>query len=161
MSDQPWEVPTFSREEGVRRHKKIRELMAYRGVDCLIISGHLGLYRSQASDLRYVSNYCMWFADEHIVFPLEGEPMLYLWSTGHQDKAKKVSWIPTRVSRKIKEGRNYPADIAARVKELGLERGTLGIVNMYNMPASVYVALTELLPMQNLSRVVTSSSSAG
>jgi Xaa-Pro aminopeptidase len=141
-----WEIPIFSKEEGVRRHKKIREMMAYRGIDCLVISGHPGLYRSQASDFRYVSNYCMWFADEYIVFPLEGEPTLFVWSLGHEDSAKKVSWLPIKVSRKVKGGRNYAGDVAGRIRELGMEKGTLGMVNLYNMPASFYLALREKLP---------------
>jgi Xaa-Pro aminopeptidase len=146
MIGQQWQIPVFSKEEGERRHRKIREGMASRGIDCLIISGHLGMYRSQAADLRYVCNYCTWGDGEHVVFPLKGEPVRFTWSTSKEFWAKKVSWIPVKISAKTKEGRDYAGDISAKIKELGLERGTLGIVNTHNMPVDLYLKLRENLP---------------
>ncbi len=137
-----WEIPSFSKAEGERRHRKIRELMAYRGIDCLIISGHLGSWGAQKTNINYVSNYPLWMADEHIVFPLKGEPVIFVWGSGHEWAAKKVSWIPVKASGKG----SYDTDIAARIKELGLEKGTLGIVSMYTMPAMLYLGLKEKLP---------------
>lgn len=144
-----WEIPVFSFDEGKRRHRKIRELMELRGIDCLIIAGHLGNYKSSAADVRYVSNYCMWFEDEYVVFPQEEEPTLFTWNRGHSVWAEKVSWIPVTVSTRTKEGRDYAGDIFRRIKELGLEKATLGIVNMKNMPAYVYAELKERLPHAN------------
>jgi len=42
MIGQQWQIPIFSKEEGERRHRKIRELMASRGIDWSHHLGHLG-----------------------------------------------------------------------------------------------------------------------
>jgi hypothetical protein len=56
-----WQIPIFSEEEGRRRHDRIRELMDYDGIDCLVIAGHTGNHRGQFGNIRYVSNYINWF----------------------------------------------------------------------------------------------------
>lgn len=141
-----WDIPVFSAEEGKRRHRAIREVMRRQGTDGLIIAGHIGIYKGAAADVRYVSNYCMWFDDEYVLFPLEGDPILYVWSKIHADWAEKVSWVPVKVSPRGQEGRDHAGEISRRVKELGLEKATLGIVNMRTMPAYVYAGLREQLP---------------
>jgi Xaa-Pro dipeptidase len=146
MKKMTWDIPQFSTAEGTRRHGEIRKRMASRGIACLIIAGHIGTYKAAASDLRYVSNYCMWFDDEYVVFPAEGEPHLIVWSQIHADWAERVSWIPVRVATRGKEGRDYAGDISRRINALGLESATLGLVNMRIMPADVYVSLREQLP---------------
>jgi Xaa-Pro aminopeptidase len=119
--------------------------MEFRGIDCLIIAGHEGNYGARTANFRYVSNYAMWYDDEYIVFPLEGESSLIAFNTAHYDWAKRVCWIPIKV-RGISGMRNYVLDITTSVKELGYEEGTLGIVDMETMPASIYSGLLKKLP---------------
>jgi len=140
-----WNIPLMPKEEGERRHRAIRELMEFRGIDCLIIAGHQGNYGARASNFRYVANYAMWFDDEYIVFPLEGESFMITFNSAHYDWAKRVSWIPVK-TRGISGLRNYVTDIVAVVKERGYEEGTLGIVDPETMPAYVYAGLLEKLP---------------
>lgn len=144
-----WEIPRFSTEEGQRRHRRVRDLMKLKGIDCLIIAGHTGNYRSAAADVRYISNFCPWFDDSYVVFPLEGEPILFVWSPGHGYWAKQVGWCAVRVSAMTREGRNYVEDVAGRIKELGLESVTLGLVSTRTMPAYMYIGLRERLPHAN------------
>jgi hypothetical protein len=80
--------------------------MELRGIDCLIIAGHEGNYGARTANFRYVSNYAMWYDDEYIVFPLEGEPSLIAFNTAHYDWAKRGCWIPIKV-RGISGMRNY------------------------------------------------------
>ena len=142
-----WQVPIFSEAEGKRRHKKIRELMVFRGIDCLIIAGHTGNYKGQWADVRYVSNYNNWFDDEYCVFPLEAEPTLFVWAGQHEYWSAKVSWIKEIIgARRSFRGLTYVEDIVKKIKELGLERANLGIVSMRNMPAYTYAGLREHLP---------------
>ncbi len=143
-----WQIPIFSREEGLRRHKRIRELMDYQGIQCLIIAGHTGNHRGQFGDIRYVSNYINWFGDEYCVFPLNGEPTLFVWQWMHEYWARKVSWIEDIVSSgSLDQRMTYPELIARKVGDLGLERAKIGLVSEKTMPAYVYRGLRELLPL--------------
>ena len=145
MGSLPWAIPNFPKEEGDRRHQAIRELMEFRGIDCLIIAGHEGNYGDRAGNFRYVSNYCMWYDDEYIVFPLEGEPVLFAFSSAHYDWAKRLSWMPVKISSFYTK-LGYVANIVETVEELGYQEGTLGIVDMETMPAYIYVELLKRLP---------------
>jgi Xaa-Pro aminopeptidase len=142
-----WQIPIFSDEEGIRRHKRIRELMDYQGLDALVIAGHTGNHRGQFGDIRYVSNYINWFGDEYCLFPSKGEPTLFLWQWMHEYWAAKVSWIHDIVcGGALDQTMTYPEMIARKLREKGLERGRIGIVSEKNMPAYVYRGLLELLP---------------
>jgi len=144
---------TFSPQEYERRHRKIREVMQLRGIDCLIMTGHGGGYGSAVADVRYVSGLTNLTTDgPYIVFPLHGEAVVI---TSHQlvaDWAVKTSSLPVKPVS-FKQGtrlRDYPTDIIARIKELGLEKGTIGIVTLRVMPAYAYMALRKGLPRANI-----------
>ena len=57
---------------------------------------------------------------------------------------EKVSWVP--IVHCKSERRNYPKLIADTVKDLGLEKGTLGIVDKYTWFIYSYEGVKELLP---------------
>lgn len=145
MGTLAWNIPNFPKEEGERRHRAIKEQMEFRGIDCLIIAGHEGNYGARTASFRYVSNYAMWFDDEYIVFPLEGDPLLIAFNTAHYAWAMRLCWIPIK-TRGISGLRDYVSDIATAVKERGYEEGTLGIVDLETMPASIYSRLLMKLP---------------
>jgi Xaa-Pro aminopeptidase len=142
-----WQIPIFSTEEGLRRHNRIRELMDYQGIQCLIIAGHTGNHRGQFGDIRYVSNYINWFGDEYCVFPLNGEPTLFVWQWMHEYWARKVSWIEDIVSSgSLDQKMTYPELISQKIRSMGLERAKIGLVNERTMPTYVYRGLLEFLP---------------
>ncbi|MDE3077806.1 MAG: aminopeptidase P family protein, partial [Chloroflexota bacterium] len=143
-----WDIPGFPAEEGERRHRRIRDAMAARGIDCIIVAGHQGNYGDKAGNLRYFTNYIPWFDDEYLVFPLEGDPLLMCWSPGHGEWASRVSWI-RRIEAPGKA--NYPRAIAERLKALGLGKGRIGIGSLESMAAYVYAGLLEALPEAKLS----------
>ncbi len=146
-----WEVPTLSAKEGIRRHRRIRELMELRGIDCLIIVGNLNNYKAAAADIRYVSNFCGWFDEQYLVFPLVGEPLLFAWSPGHVYWGEKISWVPLKVvsMNERNRSRNWARDISLRIKELGLERANLAISNTRLMPLDIYWSVKRELPEAN------------
>lgn len=142
-----WQIPIFSEEEGRRRYDRIRELMDYEGLECLVIAGHTGNHRGQFSNIRYVSNYINWFGDEYCLFPLNGEPTLFVWQWMHEFWARKVSWIEDIVSSgALDQKTGYPELIAQKIGRLGLERSKIGLVSEKTMPAYVYKGLLQLLP---------------
>ncbi len=142
MKKMDWEIPLFPVEEKIRRYKAIRELVAFRKIDCLIIPGTHSNYGAGRANIRYISNYAQWYDDEYITFPLEGDPLLYAWSSAHYDWATRISWIPVKLSSE----RDYIKDMVEEIERLGLEAKTLGVVDMRIMPASTYKGLIQGLP---------------
>lgn len=147
MQKMAWEIAGFPKEEGERRHKRIREAMAASRIDCIVVAGHQGNYGDKSGYLRYFANYMPWFDDEYIVFPLEGEPVLMCWSEGHADWAARVSWIK-RIEAPRKA--NYGRRIINYIREYGYEKGTIGIGGMESMHAYVYAELVAALPNARL-----------
>jgi Xaa-Pro aminopeptidase len=147
-------VLSFSQKEFERRHRKIRELMQLRGIDCLVITGHNGGFGSAGADIRYVSGLpgAILTDGPYIVFPQFGEPTGIASSPFAAAWAAKSTSIPTKAVS-FKKGtrlRDYTTDVVARIKELDLEGGTIGIVTMRVMPAYVYAGLQKELPHANL-----------
>jgi Xaa-Pro aminopeptidase len=143
----------FSQKEFARRHSRIRELMQLRGIDCLIITGHSGGFGSAGADIRYVSGLpgAILTDGPYIVFPQLGEPLGIASSPFAAAWAMKTSCVPVEAVS-FKKGtriRDYTTDVVARIKELDLERATIGIVSMRVMPAYVYTRLLEELPRAN------------
>lgn len=142
MKKMEWKIPLAPIEEKSRRHKAIREQMAIRKIDCLIIPGMHSNYGAGRANIRYVSNYAQWYDDEYITFPLSGEPLLYAWNAAHFDWGKRVSWVSIKLSNE----REYIKDMAEEIKRLGLDRKTLGIVDLRIMPTQTYLGLLKELP---------------
>lgn len=141
-----WQIPAFSEEEGQRRWKKTRELMMDREIDCLLVAGSTFNCKAAYSDIRYLTNAIPWWDDSYLVFPIEGDPVLYVWSMHIQYWNEKVSWVPIVHCERYLTRKNYPELIADKVKDLGLEKGSLGIVNKYIWFIYTYERVKELLP---------------
>ena len=122
MKKMAWDIPLAPIEEKARRHGAIRELMAFRKIDCLIVPGMHSNYGAGRANIRYISNYAQWFDDEYITFPLAGDPLLYAWSSAHYDWAIRISWIPVKMSNE----RDYAKDMAAEIRRLGLDKRHAG-----------------------------------
>lgn len=142
-----WQIPIFSEEEIKGRWKKIRELMFSRGIECLVIGGTTGNHKAWYGDIRYVSNWINWFDDEYCVFPLQGEPSLHVWTGGHGEWTKKVSVIQEIIpGSRAGIWPQYVPDIVKKIKSLGLDKATIGIVTLRRFPAFVYLGLVKNLP---------------
>ena len=146
MIGEGWEVPVFTPEEGRRRWRRIRDLMYDRQIDCLLIGGSTYNYRAGYGDIRYVSNTTPNSDDAYVVFPFEGDPVLYVWSPLSQYHCEKTSWMEVGHCQWTRKGHTYPQIIAAKLKDLGLEKGTLGFVDEYTWLVYACERLKELLP---------------
>jgi hypothetical protein len=49
--------------------------------------------RSTYADIRYISNTIPKSDDSYVVFPFEGDPVLYVWSVLSQYHCEKTSWM--------------------------------------------------------------------
>lgn len=146
MIGEGWEIPVFTREEGERRWRRIREMMRERQLDCLLIGGSTYNYRAGYGDIRYVSNAIPNSDDAYIIFPYEGDPVLFVWSILSQYHCEKTSWIEVDHCQATQNGHTYPQVLSKRLKELRLDKGRLGVVDQYSWFVYAYERLKELLP---------------
>jgi Xaa-Pro aminopeptidase len=146
MIGESWEIPVFTREEGLERWKRIRTLMKEQQLDCLLIGGSTYNYRSGYGDIRYVSNSIPNSDDAYMIFPYEGDPVLYVWSILSQYHCEKTSWIEVDHCQATQNGHTFPQVLAQKIKDRGLDKGRLGVVDQYSWFLYAYERLTPLLP---------------
>ena len=139
--------PKFSKGEYRRRYAALREAMAARGLDCLAVYGAPLFFGTDpgAPNLVYLSAYAPGLHG-YVVFPREGEPMLAIYVASHLANARELTVIGD-----VRAGTDLPAIIRDRLRELGGERGRIGIVGNFawsnaSVPLEHYQALTTLLP---------------
>jgi Xaa-Pro aminopeptidase len=136
MVDNDW-MPPFSLAEYERRFELVRAGMRESGLDALVI---YGAYSYAGRDLGhmnavYLSNYAA-FGHSYVVVPLEDEPTMHIPFAEHVPNAKDLSCltdIRTLGFTRIELG------VVERIKELGLERGTIGIVGPLNSWYSISI----------------------
>jgi len=68
--------PRFSDQEYDRRYQAVRDEMARQGLSCLIVYAS-GYCVGNQKNLHYLSNLIS-YLPAYLVFPLEGEPTLYM-----------------------------------------------------------------------------------
>ncbi|MEE9256312.1 MAG: M24 family metallopeptidase, partial [bacterium] len=97
--------------------------MRERGLDALVMYGDSGSHGGNQASIKYVSNYKD-PVSSFIVFPLKGEPALYMSNRLYLPYAKRMSVF------RITEAVDYDPGkkVEARIRELGLEKGAIGFV---------------------------------
>ena len=139
--------PKFSKGEYGRRYDALRRAMAEKGVDCLAVYGAPLFFGTDpgAPNLIYLSAYAPGLHG-YVIFPRKGDPTLAIYVAGHLANARELSVIED-----VRAGTDLPGIIRDRVRELGCERGRLGIVGNFawsnaSIPLEHYQALTANLP---------------
>ncbi len=139
----------LSLKERDRRWDKIREEMKKLGLDCLLLyDGPLGNMLSGAA--RYITN-CQAFNDGWVLFPIEGQPVLFPWRDTIKDFAERVIWPGIDI---IVAGPGVQTwAVANQVKDRGYERRTIGIGGLSDysimegwLPYTSYTNLQRFLP---------------
>jgi Xaa-Pro dipeptidase len=139
----------FSRAEYQRRYEALRKKMRERGLDCVIVPGGPSHW-SFGGGMLWLSGHWEWHAmANYVVFPLYGEPTLvYSMGGTHIEATRRESAIKdVRQSR----GGRFAEVMIERIKELGLEHGKIGILEVDPrfhdyLPVNQYNALKEALP---------------
>lgn len=80
----------FSAGEYERRYAAVRELLADAALEALVVFGWSAIGRAVQADVHYVSNY-LGMRDNYVLFPLEGEPVLFVQGYNHVPNASRVS----------------------------------------------------------------------
>ena len=119
------EYPRFSKQEYARRYEEVRGRMRERGLDALIVYGDSGSHGGNHANVKYLSNYQDPISS-YVVFPLKGEPALYMSNRLYLPYARQMSVIAET------DAVDYdPASkVELRLRELGLERGAIGLAGL-------------------------------
>lgn len=138
----------FSREEMARRWALARGLMVRHELDALLLFGNSGANRHNQANVFWLSNhldlhhnYLVASADESI------DAALYVGLVNHVPNARQVSDVPL-----VAWGSYNPGEtVAARLREIGMIRGRLGLVGVNHkfgmgMPYQHYRHLANALP---------------
>src|SRR5437867_6344222 len=115
-------IPQLSIQERDRRYRKVREEMARRGIDCLLLPANTGRWEQLQADSRYLSSIGGFATEVFTAFPLEGEVTAYVFNRAAWWK-RAQSWVSD-----VRDGHNQWAENAIeRLKELKFASGTIGI----------------------------------
>jgi len=146
----------FSPAEWRRRHQKIKEIMQLRNIDCLIIVGCSAKNWAYAASHVYVAGQDATGLGDYayVVFPLEGDPIQLLPSAGSgKMMVNQELPVPMTLDVIFKKGKgegqrikDFAWGIVHSMKELGMEKSTIGIADMRVMPAGVYMEVLRDLP---------------
>jgi Xaa-Pro aminopeptidase len=149
MVDNDW-LPPFSLREYERRFRVVRQGMEEQGLDALVIYGAHSFAGRDLGQINavYLSNYAA-FIHTYVVVPLHDEPTVFIPIAPHLPNAKDLSCLTD--IRCV--GTRCELGVSARLKELGLERGRIGVVGPLNaswwnmsLPTEATAHLGEALP---------------
>jgi Xaa-Pro aminopeptidase len=123
------------------RYARIREAMAERELDALVVGGK-GHWWTGRGYVRYVSDFHLWAHDALVVFPAAGEPATAVTSYAVARLIAEKGWI---------EDAGGDVSLLPRtlrsLRERGLERGRIGVVGTrWIVPADLHSELVEALP---------------
>lgn len=117
--------PRFSAQEMARRHGLARRLMEDEGLACLLFCAMSGTNRNNQANIYYLTGYRD-FNHSFLVFPLQGEPSLFVGLYNHLHNAQRMACIAD-----VRHGGyGNPEKVAAQLDKLGLGRSRVGLVGV-------------------------------
>ena len=133
-----YEIPMFSKAEYKRRWQSLQQSMGNQNLDCLVIR--------DTFDLRYVSGVAGMMASASIcLLPQRGNPILIMPSGMMFGYAHEI--LPTPDLEIIEPAGMGSMDAAAaKLKELGLEKGTLGVDYISELSHTFYTQMQKAFP---------------
>jgi len=113
-----------SRSEFEQRLQRVRKKISERNIDALII------YSQKRGHVRYVSGYSPNYHTNSALclLPLKQEPTLWIKFAFDLPRAKATSWLEDIRVASYEDTRALVTECAGAVRQLGLERGRIGLV---------------------------------
>ena len=151
------ELPRLSLKERDRRWGVVREAMKTQGLDCLVIAGRNSSWDQDMANVRYLTHIGGNGTQAYVIFPLKEEPTAITFTSNMLPWLKIVQdWVTDiRVVQTTWSGA-----MAGRLKELGLEKGNIGVVGLGGIlirdgviPYETYAQLLKELPQANFVNV--------
>lgn len=129
---------------------RVRKEMARRGVDCLLLNGSSARWNEMNANIRYLAGYADPISAAcYALFP-GNSPGTLITQMGSKRSVYAMSWFED-----IRAGKSadLPAIVEARLSELGLGGGTLGLVSIvfrddeiYGLPWNQLEVIRQKLP---------------
>lgn len=117
----------LSLQERDRRYALIRASMRERRLEALIIWGNSAKWDSKSANIRYISQIGGNGEEAMAIFPLEGEPTVFLWSPIMRGEwLESQQWVKNLLARRP----NWSEVVVQRLKEMALERSSIGVVGL-------------------------------
>jgi Xaa-Pro dipeptidase len=124
------DVPRFSLAERDRRYERVRRFMRDAGVDCVVVPYNTGHWGQFQADAQYLTGMGGNDAEVCALFAADGDPTAWVRSGRYiQSWLGAQDWF-TDIRN---SGGIWAPPIVERIKELGLERATIGIVGLDGM----------------------------
>jgi Xaa-Pro aminopeptidase len=149
-------VPLLSIQERDRRYNIVRDEMAKRGIDVLLLPANTGRWEQMQGDSRYLTSIGGFATEVFTVFPREGEVTAYIFNRAAWWKQAQ-NWVED-----VRDGRNrWSENAIERIRELGCERRTIGISGLAGLvrapegiiPYSTVRTIEEAFPQAKLVNV--------
>ena len=141
----------FSRQEYARRYAALRDKMRAEGLDCVIVPGGPSHW-SFGGGMLWLTGHWEWHAlCCYVVVPLAGEPTLVYSMGGTHCEAVRRETAGALSDVRSSRGGRYAEVMVERIKELGLERGRIGLLEVDPrhgdyLPINQYETLRSQLP---------------
>ena len=141
----------FSKHEYARRYAAIRAKMRSEKIDCAIVPGGPSHW-SFGGGMLWLTGHWEWHAlCCYVVVPLEGEPTLVYSMGGTHCEAVRRETAGAITDVRNSRGGRYAEVMAERIKQLGLERGRIGLLEIdprHNdyLPVNQFNTLRQMLP---------------
>jgi Xaa-Pro aminopeptidase len=127
-------------QERDRRYKLIKEKMAAMNLDALVVINSAQI--NEKGFVKYLTNYRSILYNLVVVFPLDGEARMLVPSPVQKYWAGLLGWI-NRVEDQVP---SLGESLSRTIKEMGLSKSNLGLINTRIMPAQTYLALMNDIP---------------
>ena len=136
---------SLSEKERDWRYTEIKKRMKGKGVDALLVFGDTGDWGLRYGNLRYLTNSKVIFGNSALIFPLDQEPVMFMFSGLQANWAKKLSWVTdARFSASL------ISDSVQTLKTLKVKPRSLGVVSLSSLPLSWYERLRQEFPSMAL-----------
>ena len=141
----------FSKGEYARRYAALREKMREHRLDCVIVPGGPSHW-SFGGGMLWLTGHWEWHAlASYVVVPLDGEPTLVFSMGGTHAEAVRHECAAALSDVRQSRGGRYAEVMAERIRELKLERGRIGLLEVDPrhkdyLPVNQYNVLREKLP---------------
>jgi len=137
-------IPQLSIRERDRRYKIVRNEMASRGIDCLLLPANTGRWEQLQGDSRYLTTIGGFATEVFTVFPREGDVTAYIFNRAAWWKQAQ-KWVAD-----VRDGRNrWGQNAVERINELGLQKGTIGISGL----AGLFRAPEGIIPYSSVKAI--------
>ena len=145
----------FSANEVARRYAALRDKLRARNLDCAIVPGGPSHW-SFGGGMLWLTGHWEWHGVAcYVVVPLEGEPTLVYGMGGTHTEAVRRETAGAIADVRHSRGGRFGEVMAERIRELGLERGRIGLLEIDPrfgdyLPVNQYEALRHALPEADL-----------